>query len=77
MKSADIQHVEYRDDRFAVALRLNTANYYGSTTRLFYRARVVTPGKFIFPPLYAEDMYRPNLYGLAEGEGTVTVTDRK
>ncbi|MDR1890391.1 MAG: alpha-2-macroglobulin family protein [Zoogloeaceae bacterium] len=70
MASADIQHVEFRDDRFAVALRLNR------TTRLFYRTRVVTPGKFIFPPLYAEDMYRPNLYGLAEGEGTVTVTDK-
>jgi uncharacterized protein YfaS (alpha-2-macroglobulin family) len=69
MKNSNIQHVEFRDDRFAAALRLN------SKTRLFYRARVVTPGRFIFPPLYAEDMYRPNVYGLAEGEGTMTITD--
>ena len=77
MTRSDIQHVEYRDDRFAVALRLNTGYYDRGVARLFYRARVVTPGKFVFPPLYAEDMYRPNLYGLAEGEGTVTVTDAK
>jgi len=44
---------------------------------LFYRARVVTPGKFVFPPLYAEDMYRPDVYGLATGEATLTVSDGK
>jgi uncharacterized protein YfaS (alpha-2-macroglobulin family) len=69
MQNSNIQHVEFRDDRFAVALRLD------STRKLFYRAKVVTPGRFIFPPLYAEDMYRPNIYGLAEIGGTVTVTD--
>ncbi|MDR3324358.1 MAG: alpha-2-macroglobulin family protein [Zoogloeaceae bacterium] len=70
MGDTDIQHVEFRDDRFAVALRLR-----GGTKNLVYRARVVTPGKFVFPPLYAEDMYRPQVYGLAEGEGSVTVTE--
>jgi uncharacterized protein YfaS (alpha-2-macroglobulin family) len=44
---------------------------------LFYRARVVTPGRFVFPPLYAEDMYRPDVYGLAQGESVLLVGDGK
>ncbi|HRE16557.1 MAG TPA: alpha-2-macroglobulin [Rhodocyclaceae bacterium] len=71
MQDTRIQHVEFRDDRFVVAARLH------GKISLFYRARVVTPGKFVFPPLYAEDMYRPDVYGLAAGEGTLTVTDGK
>jgi uncharacterized protein YfaS (alpha-2-macroglobulin family) len=42
---------------------------------LFYRARVVTPGTFDVPPLYAEDMYRPNIFGLTGVTETVTVVD--
>ena len=65
-----IKHVEFRDDRFVAAVRVD-----GQTMSLFYRVRVVTPGKFVFPPLYAEDMYRPDVYGLTGGNGTLTVTD--
>ncbi|MDR2165428.1 MAG: hypothetical protein LBO79_07395, partial [Zoogloeaceae bacterium] len=71
-----IQHVEFRDDRFAVALSLNR-DYGGANRKLFYRARVVTPGRFIFPPVYAEDMYFPSVYGLAEGVGSVTVSEHR
>ena len=77
MRAADIQHVEFREDRFAVALGLNSAYYGNPTKKLFYRAKVVTPGRFIFPPTYVEDMYRTNVYGLAAGQGTLTVTDGK
>jgi hypothetical protein len=42
---------------------------------LFYRARVVTPGKFVQPALYAEDMYRPEIYGLSGGGEFLTVVD--
>lgn len=66
-----IQHVEFRDDRFVVAARMH------DKLTLFYRARVVTPGNFVFPPLYAEDMYRPDVYGLAPGEGSLRVSDGK
>lgn len=71
MTDPRIQHVEYRDDRFVAAVRLQ------GEINLFYRARVVTPGKFVFPPIYAEDMYRPDVYGLAGGDATITVSDGK
>jgi len=71
MRDPRIQHVEFRDDRFVVASRLES----GLKQTLFYRARVVTPGKFVIPPLYAEDMYRPDVYGLTGGESMLTVTD--
>ena len=58
-------------DRFVAAVRLQ------GEINLFYRARVVTPGKFVVPPVYAEDMYRPDTYGLAEGDGSLTVIDGK
>ncbi len=71
MADRRIQHVEFRDDRFVAAVRLQ------GEINLFYRARVVTPGKFVVPPVYAEDMYRPDTYGLAEGDGSLTVIDSK
>ena len=69
MRNPNIQHVEFRDDRFVAAVKLERE------LRLFYRARVVTPGKFVVPPLYVEDMYRPRLFGIAAGGDTLTVVD--
>jgi uncharacterized protein YfaS (alpha-2-macroglobulin family) len=69
MRNPNIQHVEFRDDRFVAAVKLERE------LRLFYRARVVTPGKFVVPPLYVEDMYRPQLFGIAAGGDTLTVID--
>lgn len=71
MQDPRIQHMEFRDDRFVVAARLH------GKLSLFYRVRVVTPGKFVFPPIYAEDMYRPDVYGLASGWDTLSVSDGK
>lgn len=70
MKDTRIKHVEFRDDRFVAAVRLGN-----DVLHLFYRARVVTPGKFIAPALYAEDMYRPELFGLAGGDETLSVIE--
>src|SRR5207244_6836013 len=80
MSNSHIKHVEFRDDRFVAAVRLEaTSRFYPGVDRgtlnLFYRARVVTPGEFIVPPLYAEDMYRPNIFGLSGGNETITVLD--
>ena len=69
MQDERIKHVEFRDDRFVVAARLE------GNMNFFYRVRVVTPGKFVVPPTYAEDMYQPMVYGLAGGGEAVTVGD--
>ena len=71
MQNVNIKHVEFRDDRFVVAARLQ------EEMNFFYRVRVVTPGKFVVPPVYAEDMYQPMIYGLAGGGETVVVSDGK
>jgi uncharacterized protein YfaS (alpha-2-macroglobulin family) len=62
MQNSNIRHVEFRDDRFVVAARL------AGKMQFFYRVRVVTPGRFVVPPSYAEDMYQPQIYGLAGGD---------
>ncbi|MDR1708277.1 MAG: alpha-2-macroglobulin family protein [Candidatus Accumulibacter sp.] len=67
-----VKHREFRDDRFVAAFRAN-----GSPIDLFYRVRVVTPGHFVMPPSYAEDMYQPMAYGLSGGGETVTVVDKR
>jgi len=71
MQDTRIKHIEFRDDRFVVAARLE------GEMNFFYRVRVVTPGKFVIPPTYAEDMYQPMVYGLAGGGETVVVGDGK
>jgi uncharacterized protein YfaS (alpha-2-macroglobulin family) len=71
MQDSRIKHVEFRDDRFVVAARLT------GEMNFFYRVRVVTPGKFVVPPSYAEDMYQPMIYGLAGGGETIVVVDGK
>ena len=69
MKNPRIQHTEFRDDRYVAAAKLD------GETRLYYRARVVTPGKFVVPPIYVEDMYRPAVFGITAGGETLTVVD--
>ncbi|MBI2309014.1 MAG: alpha-2-macroglobulin family protein [Rhodocyclales bacterium] len=71
MQDTRIKHVEFRDDRFVVAARLE------GEMNFFYRVRVVTPGKFVMPPTYAEDMYQPMVYGLAGGGENRLVEDGK
>lgn len=67
-----VKHREFRDDRFVAAGRLD-----GKVLHLLYRMRVVTPGKFLVPALYAEDMYRPDIYGSLGGNDAMTVVDAK
>ena len=71
MQDSRIKHTEFRDDRFVVAARLEGQNDF------FYRVRVVTPGSFVVPPTYVEDMYQPMVYGLAGGGEVVAVGEDK
>lgn len=70
MQSDRIQHVEFRDDRFVAAVKLGWSN-----VDLFYRARVVTPGQYVVPPLFAQDMYRPDVFGVMDPQTKMTVVD--
>ena len=46
MQQADIQHMEFRDDRFVAAVAVNE----GQPVTLVYLARAVTPGTYQVPP---------------------------
>ena len=65
-----IVHTEYRDDRFVAAADLD-----GRPLDLFYLVRVVTPGRYVVPATYAEDMYRPEVRGIGKAEPDITVVD--
>jgi len=72
MANERIKHSEYRDDRFVAAADLD-----GRPLDLFYLVRVVTPGRYVVPAAYAEDMYRPDVRGVGKPEGDISVTDPK
>jgi len=65
-----IVHTEYRDDRFVAAAQL------GQPLELFYLLRAVTPGRYVVPATFAEDMYRPEVRGIGKAEGEITVVDK-
>lgn len=61
-RAADVKHEEYRDDRYIAALALSR----GSTAKVFYLVRAVTPGTYTVPPPLVEDMYRPEIRGVGK-----------
>ena len=67
---ARIKHSEYRDDRFVAAADLR-----GGKLDLYYLLRVVTPGKYVVPAPFAEDMYRPDIRGVGKAEDDIVVSD--
>jgi uncharacterized protein YfaS (alpha-2-macroglobulin family) len=69
MEDPRIRHREFRDDRFVVAAELR------DTLHVFYMLRVVTPGRYVVPAPFAEDMYRPELRGIGTQPQPVTVVD--
>jgi uncharacterized protein YfaS (alpha-2-macroglobulin family) len=70
MADKRIKHIEFRDDRFVAAVRLD-----GNPIRLFYMLRVVTPGRFSVPGTFAEDMYRPGIRAYGPAGEPVNVVD--
>ena len=66
-----ITHLEYRDDRFVAAAAL------GQPLDVFYLVRAVTPGRYVVPATFAEDMYRPEVRGIGKAEGEITVVDKR
>jgi uncharacterized protein YfaS (alpha-2-macroglobulin family) len=70
MADPRIKHREFRDDRFVAAVRLET-----QPVSLFYFVRVVSPGRFGVPGVFAEDMYRPELRTVGAPGKEITITD--
>lgn len=64
--AATLRHEEFRDDRYVAAVKLSR----GSTAKVFYLVRAVTPGTYTVPPPLVEDMYRPDLRGVGRSYPT-------
>ena len=64
------QNTEFRDDRFTAAV--DRAANDKSIFTVAYVVRAVSPGKYVLPQAYVEDMYNPSRYGRT-GTGSVEV----
>jgi uncharacterized protein YfaS (alpha-2-macroglobulin family) len=67
-------NTEFRDDRFNAAFQRNSNDKAVFTAA--YIVRAVSPGKYVLPQAYVEDMYNPSRYGRT-GTGTVEVRSAK
>lgn len=63
---------EARDDRYAAALSLSPGR---QGFRVAYMVRAVTPGQFVLPGAYVEDMYLPSINARGPA-GAVTILGR-
>ncbi len=64
------ENTEFRDDRFTAAI--DRASDDNSVFTVAYVVRAVSPGKYVLPQAYVEDMYNPSRYGRT-GTGSVEV----
>jgi alpha-2-macroglobulin len=71
---AEPQNTEFRDDRFTAAI--DRAANDKSIFTVAYVVRAVSPGKYVLPQAYVEDMYNPSRYGRT-GTGSVEVRSAK
>jgi uncharacterized protein YfaS (alpha-2-macroglobulin family) len=70
----DTENTEFRDDRFTAAIdRSSDAK---SVFTVAYVVRAVSPGNYVLPQAYVEDMYNPSRYGRT-GTGKVEVRAAK
>ena len=65
---------EFRDDRFSAAFERKVGDPVIFTVA--YVVRAVSPGKYVLPQAYIEDMYRPDRFGRT-GTGTVEIQPAK
>ena len=63
-------HSEFRDDRFTAAFERKVSDKAGFTVA--YVVRAVSPGRYVLPQAYVEDMYRPDRFGRT-GTGGIEV----
>jgi uncharacterized protein YfaS (alpha-2-macroglobulin family) len=65
---------EFRDDRFTAAFDRNSKK--APVFTVAYVVRAVSPGQYVLPQAYVEDMYRPERYGRT-ATGAVEITAAK
>ncbi|TEW55359.1 alpha-2-macroglobulin family protein [Psychromonas sp. RZ22] len=70
--SADIEHQEFRDDRYVAAVDLPAKRI----QTLYVLSRAVNPGEYVFPAVLAESMYKPALYGIGGSVQTINVSSK-
>jgi uncharacterized protein YfaS (alpha-2-macroglobulin family) len=68
------ENTEFRDDRFTAAI--DRASDDTAVFTVAYVVRAVSPGKYVLPQAYVEDMYNPSRYGRS-GTGAVEVRPAK
>jgi alpha-2-macroglobulin len=68
--AAEPVHSEFRDDHFGAAFDRDSNS--PAVFTVAYVVRAVSPGTYVLPQAYVEDMYRPDRYGRT-ATGTVTV----
>jgi hypothetical protein len=68
------ENTEFRDDRFTAAI--DRASDDKAVFTVAYVVRAVSPGKYVLPQAYIEDMYNPSRYGRT-GTGSVEVRPAK
>ncbi len=68
------EHSEFRDDRFTAAFNRKSED--PAIFTVAYVVRAVSPGTYVHPQAYVEDMYRPDRFGRT-GTGTLTVSAAK
>jgi alpha-2-macroglobulin len=67
-------NAEFRDDRFSAAFQRKSDN--PSVFTVAYVVRAVSPGRYVHPQAYVEDMYRPDRFGRT-ATGMIEVTTSK
>jgi hypothetical protein len=65
------EHSEFRDDRFSAAFERHPKDPVAFAVA--YVVRAVSPGRYVLPQAYVEDMYRPDRFGRTE-TGSIEVT---
>jgi uncharacterized protein YfaS (alpha-2-macroglobulin family) len=67
-------HAEFRDDRFTAAYNRKSDD--AAIFTVAYVVRAVSPGTYMHPQAFVEDMYRPDRFGRT-GTGTIEVAAAK
>ncbi|MGE3145300.1 MAG: MG2 domain-containing protein [Pseudorhodoplanes sp.] len=69
--AAEPEHAEFRDDRFTAAFERDSKDE--AVFSVAYVVRAVSPGRYVQPQAFVEDMYRPDRFGRT-GTGNIEVT---